>query len=459
MKIKEFKLKKSAKEIFNNFLEDKFPVLLESQKLDEKLGRYSIIASNPFIQIRSKNKKVEIFENGKWKNKKSRPLDILEKYMKKYEIKGKESFSFLGGAIGYFAYDFYKELEDIEINQEDDLNIFDMYFSFYNEVILIDNKEKKMYLISHDYIKDYEERGNEIEKKIFKYSKIENLFYNRDAKIQNEISKEEYLNAISSVKENIKNGNVYQINFTQRFNCNLNKSPFTLYNRLSSINKSPFAAYLDYGDYQIISSSPERFVRKIDKIIDTRPMKGTIARGKNKEEDIRNKKTLENSEKDQAELLMIVDLERNDIGKICKSGTVKVEELFKIEKYETVFQQVANVSGELKENFFVKEIIKGAFPGGSITGAPKISAMKLIGSLEKKTRNIYTGSIGYISFNKNLDFNIAIRTILCKGSKAYYQVGGGIIWDSESISEYEESLLKGEALKEALIWRDKSDKN
>ncbi|MDP0489377.1 MAG: chorismate-binding protein, partial [Fusobacterium sp. JB020] len=168
-------------------------------------------------------------------------------------------------------------------------------------------------------------------------------------------------------------------------------------------------------------------------------------------------KILENSEKDQAELLMIIDLERNDIGKICESGSVKVEELFHIEEYATVFQQVANVSGKLRSGFSIKEIIKGTFPGGSITGAPKISAMKLIGELEEKTRNIYTGNIGYISFNKNMDFNIAIRSILCKKSKAYYQVGGGIIWDSDSELEYEESLLKGKALKEALIWRGNNE--
>lgn len=457
MNIREYKLKSDVKEIFNNFLQDELPVLLESQKLDKNLGRYSIIASNPFFRIRSKGTKVEIYKDKKWQIEKKGPLDTLVEYMERYKVEEGKEMPFIGGAIGYFAYDFYSEVEKLDINQEDDLNIYDMYFSYYNEVILIDNKEEKIYLISHEFLKNVDERIKKIEDKILNPSEIKDSFYNTDVKIQNEISKDKYLDAISCVKNNIENGNVYQINFTQRFNCNLNKSPFTLYNRLSKTNKSPFAAYLDYKDYQIVSSSPERFVRVRGDNIDTRPIKGTIARGQNKTEDIKNRKILENSEKDQAELLMIIDLERNDIGKICESGSVKVEELFHIEEYATVFQQVANVSGKLRSGFSIKEIIKGTFPGGSITGAPKISAMKLIGELEEKTRNIYTGNIGYISFNKNMDFNIAIRSILCKKSKAYYQVGGGIIWDSDSELEYEESLLKGKALKEALIWRGNNE--
>ncbi|MFK4784966.1 aminodeoxychorismate synthase component I [Fusobacterium sp. MFO224] len=453
MEIKEYKLKTTVREIFNNFLNDESPVLLESQKLDRNLGRYSIIASNPFFKIRSKGKKVEIFKDGKWKDRDVNPLDALVKYMERYKVEEEKEFPFIGGAIGYFAYDFYSEIEKLNINQEDDLNIYDMYFSYYNEIVLIDNKEEKIYLISHKFVENFEERINLVEKKILTPSKIEDIFYDKEVEIENEISRDEYFNAISCVKDNIEKGNVYQINFTQRFNCNLNKSPFTLYNRLFETNKSPFAAYLDYEDYQIVSSSPERFVRVKGRNIDTRPIKGTIARGENIKEDIKNREILENSEKDQAELLMIIDLERNDMGKICESGSIKVEELFHIEEYATVFQQVANVSGKLRENFSIKEIIEGIFPGGSITGAPKISAMELIGRLEKKKRNIYTGNIGYLSFNGSMDFSIAIRSVLCKESKAYYQVGGGIIWDSDTKLEYEESLLKGKALKEALVWR------
>ena len=247
---------------------------------------------------------------------------------------------------------------------------------------------------------------------------------------------------------------MYQINYTQRFEAKLNKSPFTLYKRLRKTNKAPFASYFDFGDYQVVSSSPERFIRVKNRKIDTRPIKGTIARGKTLEEDKINKDILSKSKKDQSELLMIVDLERNDLGKISKIGSVKVSDLFYIEEYATVFQQVANVEGILKDNVTLEDIIRATFPGGSITGAPKIRAMELIGKLEKTTRNIYTGSIGYISFNGDIDLNIVIRTILCKNNIGYYQVGGGIVWDSDAQLEYEESLLKGKALMEALMWKE-----
>jgi len=237
---------------------------------------------------------------------------------------------------------------------------------------------------------------------------------------------------------------------TQRFKTELKYKPIELYKRLREINPAPFASYFDFEDAIIVSSSPERFISIRDGIIETRPIKGTRPRGNTKEEDLKNRLELENSEKDKAELLMIVDLERNDLSRVSKVGSVKVPELFVIEEYATVFHLVSTVHGELKEDITPIECLKYIFPGGSITGAPKIRSMEIIDELEPNRRGIYTGSIGYIDFNGNTDLNIVIRTMILKDDNVYFQVGGGITWESDADMEFEESLDKAKALMEAL---------
>lgn len=454
MLIKKLELNCDPIEIFNNFVNDDMCIFLDSQKNKEKLGRYSIIASNPMIKIKSKDGKVQIFENAIWKQEDSKSFKVLELLMKKYKIQNTSNLPFVGGALGYLSYDLLEEIENIKLDQIDDVNIPDMFFGIYNEAIIIDNLEENIFIVVQNFKENTNEILENLEKKVLEKKVVLNIFYNNEVKFKVNMKKDEYFNSIEKVKENIENGNVYQINFTQRFQCKLNKSPYTLFKKLRETNKAPFGAYLDFNEFSIVSSSPERFIRVQDGKIDTRPIKGTIKRGENEQEDIENENILRNSKKDQSELLMIVDLERNDIGRISKAGSVKVDDLFTIEKYATVFQQVANVEGVLKGNLGIEKILNSTFPGGSITGAPKLSAMKLIGNLEKTKRNIYTGSIGYISFDGNIDLSIVIRTILCKNEMAYYQVGGGIVWDSHIQSEYDESLIKGKALKEALQWRE-----
>jgi para-aminobenzoate synthetase component 1 len=224
-----------------------------------------------------------------------------------------------------------------------------------------------------------------------------------------------------------------------------------LYIRLRQKNPAPFSAFLETGDLTILSSSPERFFEVRGDIIRTRPIKGTAPRGKTYEEDERNKNNLLESEKDKAELLMIVDLERNDLGRIAEIGSVKVSELFALETYETVFHLVATVEAKLNRGNNLETLLRAMFPGGSITGAPKIRAMEIIEELEPTRRNIYTGSIGYLDFNGNIDLNIAIRTLIAKDDFISYQVGGGIVWDSEEELEYQETLHKGKALMEVLM--------
>lgn len=237
---------------------------------------------------------------------------------------------------------------------------------------------------------------------------------------------------------------------TQRFYTENQEESFEIYKKLRTINKAPFSAYMNFEDFQVISSSPERFIEINKGKVVTRPIKGTRPRGENEEEDIKNSLELINSEKDRAELLMVVDLERNDLSKVCKPHSVKVTELFKLEKYATVFHLVSTVEGILKDDVSAVKCIRECFPGGSITGTPKIRAMEIIEELEGLKRNLYTGSIGYFDFRGNADFNIAIRTIIKKENKAYFGVGGGITYDSIEEDEYNETLDKARALMRVL---------
>lgn len=261
----------------------------------------------------------------------------------------------------------------------------------------------------------------------------------------------DYCKAIEKAREYIRCGDIYQMNMTQRFTTLIDRHPLNIYEYLRSINPAPFAAYLDYGDMKILCSSPERFLQIRHGQVETRPIKGTVPRGKDEHEDELNRRRLYNSIKDRAENVMIVDLLRNDLGKVCRFGSVRVPELFRVETYATVHHLVSTVIGELKPGCDAVDCVMATFPGGSITGAPKVRAMEIIDELEPTCRHVYTGSIGYIGFDGDMDMNIVIRTILIKGQRAYYQVGGGIVWDSVPENEYQETLDKGLALKRALL--------
>ncbi|MCK4262328.1 aminodeoxychorismate synthase component I, partial [bacterium] len=257
---------------------------------------------------------------------------------------------------------------------------------------------------------------------------------------------EGYLNAVRRAKDYIGKGDIYQVNLSQRFSADFSTPPYELYKRLRSINPAPFASFLNFDGVAIVGASPERFLRLRGGKVETRPMKGTRPRGKSLEEDSKLREELLQSEKDKAELVMIVDLERNDLGKVCEYGSVQVTESRTLEPYATVFQTTATIEGRLREGKDSVDLLKATFPGGSITGAPKVRAMEIIDELEPTKRGIYTGSIGYLSFSGALDLNIVIRTFILKDGRAYFQVGGGIVADSCPEAEYEETLDKAKAL-------------
>jgi aminodeoxychorismate synthase component I len=355
----------------------------------------------------------------------------------------------LSGTMGYISYDAGRLLEELPDESEADFNIPDMKFIFYKNIIIFDLINNKKYITDLD---GNIENINSILKVIHSGNKIDEEMVKKESnnKFYSNFNKEEYKNSVTKLKNYIVSGDVYIANMTQRFWCRNEEDSFDIYKKLRSINKAPFSAYLNFEDFQIISSSPERFIQVVNNKAHTRPIKGTRPRGATIEEDEKNKLELINSEKDKAELLMVVDLERNDFSKVCKPHTVKVTENFKLEEYATVFHLVSTVEGQLKDKVSSVECIKECFPGGSITGTPKIRAMEIIEELEGLKRNIYTGCIGYFDFRGNCDFNIAIRTILKKDNKAYFGVGGGITYDSIEEDEYNETLDKAKALMRVL---------
>ena len=438
--LKQIHTNLDAFEIYTLFKDEENSFILDSGMDEKKLGRYSFISSRPFDIV-------------KLKNTKNNPLDDLKEKLSKYKVENTTDLPFIGGAVGYLSYDIGNYIENLPRTAIDDTNVYDLYFGFYNFVIVIDHLENKTYIATPDIDKEKEKNIiNEIECIILS-AKKDSKDSDEEANIIKLISnfkKQEYIKSIDKIREYIRQGDIYQANLTQRFSGKTNLSSYHLYKRLRDVSKAPFAAFLNFEGYQILSNSPERFIKCIDKKIETRPIKGTRPRGNTIEEDIALQEELRNSEKDKSELLMIVDLERNDLGKVSKIGTVKVPELFVIEPYANVSHLVSTVTGELKDSLDCIDLIKATFPGGSITGAPKIRAMEIIDELEPTQRNVYTGSIGYIGFNGDMDLNIAIRTLIKKDEDIYFQVGGGITWDSNPEDEYQETLDKAKSIMKAL---------
>lgn len=442
-KVKKLETYVNIFKIFEALYEkDKSISFLESS-LENKYGKYSIIGLNMYLELKEDNEKFYI--NNVESDEK------FEVYLKKLLRENKEENPFnlplIAGGIGYFSYDYGRKFENIKTRHRKDLNIPEVIIRFY-KTFIIEDLEKREISISYRDERDLIELQNTIlnikpeEKEILKNNVAE--------KFESNFKKEKYLNAITEMINYIIEGDVYIANMTQRLTVKSSKKPFEVFEYLRKYNPSPFGAYIDYGDFQIVSASPERFIKMKNSEIETRPIKGTRKRGNSSQEDEKLRQELLNSEKDKSELLMIVDLERNDLHRICELKSVKVTELFEVEAYSTVFHLVSTIVGKLKKDLDFVDLLKAMFPGGSITGAPKIRAMEIIDELENSRRNLYTGSLGYISFDGNCDLNIVIRTAVHKDGKYYLGVGGGITCESELEFEYEETLQKAKAILEAL---------
>ncbi len=462
------------------FKEADLPFFLDSGSGYNTLGRYSYLGAYPFIcvsayqehyTIRSTHHEESMtFQYGE------NALAVLDKYLNQFKVSEPSPFPFCGGAVGFFSYDLKDEIEKLPPVEKDKNDLLPLWrLAWYDGVVIYDHETQRYWLAACGMKDDGECDPELAKKRLESLANIINDFLTSSKFLPGRISpspslsercnsmslpfalvgkskpKEEYLSDLQKVIDYIYAGDIYQVNLSQRFHMKYEGDSWELYTLLHNKNTAPFAAFLPYQDFQILSSSPERFIRITpDGTIQTRPIKGTRPRGKDSEEDNRMAAELYNSEKDKAELTMIVDLERNDLGRICDFGTVLTRQLISLEKYPTVWHLAATIEGRLKKELKPSELLKAIFPGGSITGAPKIRAMEIIDELEPYKRGIYTGSIGYIGFDGSWDLNIVIRTILLKAGTAYVHAGGGIVADSIPQQEYEETIHKAGRLLEIL---------
>lgn len=443
--------------IFAQFSAENAALLLDSAQCLSNRGHYSFIAVDPFLKLVSKNNKSFI------NNKKilGDPFELLETYWKQFPLRCHANLPpFQGGVAGLFGYDLCHHLEILPRNQIDDMNFPDMALGFYDVVIAFDLEQKRAWIFSSGYPETEnhlrESRAKQRAEHLFNQLQTNSVPCNETfipcANIHANFSEAEYLYAVEKVKEYIFNGDIFEANISQRFYAELPNasSAFELYQRLRKINPAPFAAFFKWEDMVIASASPERFLKLSNNAIEARPIKGTRPRGKTAAEDQKLAEELVKSEKDHAENVMIVDLLRNDISRVAENHSVTVPQLCGLESYPNVHHLVSVVHGKLQKNKNAIDLLRATFPGGSITGAPKIRAMEIIAEIEPTQRGPYCGSIGYIGFNGDMDCSILIRTFALKQNKITFQAGGAIVLDSNAQAEYEETFAKINALSKAL---------
>ncbi|PFK16211.1 aminodeoxychorismate synthase component I [Bacillus cereus] len=426
-------------------------ILLESGRG----GRYNIVGLNPVAVIRGKDETLHISESGKETIKRGNPLDLMQEYMEQWKTDYNPEYPpFQGGAIGYFSYDCIRYIEKLPSLAKDDIDIPDIFFLLFDDVFVYDQKEQVLWVITH-YVDKYEEakeRLNEWKSLWMTEAPEVTVPFESPEKKSEAVAFTEagFMKAVECIQEYIGAGDVFQVNLSTRQERTLQTHPLEIYTSLREINPSPYMGYLELGDFQIVSGSPELLIKKQGTEVSTRPIAGTRSRGADEQEDEELARELIENEKERAEHVMLVDLERNDLGRVCKYGTVEVDEFMVIEKYSHVMHIVSNVRGEVEEDKDAFDLVKAVFPGGTITGAPKIRTMEIIEELEPVRRGIYTGSIGWIGYSGDTELNIVIRTLLAKDGKAHVQAGAGIVIDSNPENEYKESLKKAIAL-----WRAK----
>jgi len=464
--IEEIDTRLSPPDAFELFRNEPFSFFLDSGMDAHKLGRYSFIGSDPFLVLSTRGSEIILNRGAEKSHLIGNPFDVLNDFLEVYRLDSCSSpVPFIGGAVGYFSYDLCHFIERLPSTAVDDLKLPECYLGFYDLVLAFDNLQGKAYVISTGFpelreterIERAGKRLNEMKDKLADVSNASTEapftptpFPTEQVTLKGGFTHQEYVDAVEKARQYIIAGDIFEVNISQRFEAELSITPYELYKRLRQINPAPFAGYLGFDEVTVVSASPERFIRTRGDWIETRPVKGTRPRGKTPGEDEALANELLSSVKDHAENIMIVDLERNDLGRVCRFGTVRVTELTILEVFPTVFHLTSTVEGRLREGKNCIDLLKATFPGGSITGAPKVRAMEIIDELEPTKRSVYTGNIGYLSFNGDIDLNIAIRTFLVKGSKAYFQVGGAVVYDSDPEAEYQETLDKGKALVAAL---------
>ncbi len=444
----------SPLDLFTPLAKTPWAMWLDSGQSEHIDGRFDILVWQPEATLCTYGNKTDIhyINAGKREVSKEDPLSLLEKIQQQLVTKlpsSKEGLPFLGGALGYFAYDLGRCFETLPEQALKDINSPDMAVGIYAQAIIYDHKHNQYFLICPE-----EKRltlTNFIQKIVsdkLTAKKTTNTFA-LTSPWQSNMDQASYTQKFNQVQQYLLSGDCYQINLSQRFSADYQGDEFQAYVALRSENKAPFSAFIQLEEIAILSVSPERFLQLSQGKVQSKPIKGTLPRGKNKQQDEEFAQQLADSNKDRAENLMIVDLLRNDISKVCKANTVVVPKLFDIESFPAVHHLVSTVEGQLADQFDACDLLRGAFPGGSITGAPKIRAMEIIEQLEPHRRSVYCGSIGYISNCGTMDTSITIRTLICQKSdtqsqkgKIYCSAGGGLVADSVAASEYQETFDK-----------------
>jgi len=453
------------KEILNlidNFLGEKNSFIFESVEKGKIRGRYTIFGKNP-DKIWEFNDKNSYLTTNKIRRKiKGEPKKIIEKIIEEFKFKTPSSLPPICSLIsGYFSYDSIRYVEKIPNKCKDDLKLPDVRLLRPRTLIIHDNLKKKIFYIINifndekitNYKNKYLKIENEINDLLIQSSLTKKSSFDgkkTNIKVKSNTSKNKFLRMVNKAKKYIKVGDIFQVVLSQRFEANLSKEPLEIYKKLRVINPSPFMYFFNFEDFQIIGASPEILVRLRDNKITVRPIAGTRPRGKNSKEDNYYAKDLLQDKKELSEHLMLLDLGRNDAGKVSKIGTIKITESFMIEKYSHVMHIVSNVVGVYNKKFSKFKSLLAGFPAGTVSGAPKIRAMEIIDELETTKRKVYAGGIGYFSANGEFDTCIALRTAVAKNKKFYVQAGAGIVADSKPIKEYEETVNKAKALMNAL---------
>ena len=449
--------------LIDNFLIEKNSFIFESVEKGKIKGRYTIFGKNPDKIWEFNNKNSYLIKNKKKFKLKDKPDQLIEKIIEEFKFETPKKLPKICSLIsGYFSYDSIRYVEKISNSCKNDLNLPDVRLLRPRTLVIHDNLKKEIFYIinifNDEKIKNYQKKYNEIKSELFKLSiqsSIKSLSISKnktvkEIKVRSNTSKNKFLNMVTKAKKYIKLGDIFQVVLSQRFEAKLTKDPLEIYKKLRITNPSPFMFFFNFSDFQIVGASPEILVRLRDNKITVRPIAGTRPRGKTYKEDLYYEKDLLRDKKELSEHLMLLDLGRNDAGKVSKINSVKVTESFIIERYSHVMHIVSNVIGEYNKKFSKFKSLLAGFPAGTVSGAPKIRAMEIIDELETTRRKVYAGGIGYFSANGEFDTCIALRTAVAKNKKFYVQAGAGIVADSKPIKEYEETVNKAKALINAL---------
>lgn len=436
--------------------------ILESVNNGNQWGRYSFIGINPKIEVKINNGTATLTENGTtYEEKITNPVDYLQNILKNYKApKIKNLPNFTGGFAGYFGYDTVRYIEKKLVNvPKDDTLMPDCHLFLYDEVVAYDHLNSKTIIIKNIYNnKNIQQQYKDAEKRMDKITNKINSYFERprsigtpeNISVNSNVTKEEFIKNVETAKKHIVSGDIFQVVLSQRFEIDNPPDSFNVYRMLRATNPSPYLYYFKNKDYNIAGASPEMLVNVTDGIVKTKPIAGTVPRGKNEEEDLALEKSLISDPKECAEHTMLVDLGRNDVGKVSEFGSVEVTSFMKTEKYSKVMHLVSDVKGKLRTDKNALDALMAVLPAGTLSGAPKVRAMEIIDELENRKRGLYGGTVGYIGFDGNIDTCIAIRTILFKNKKAYIQAGAGIVYDSVAEKEFLETQNKAKAMINAI---------